>query len=272
MNEKLQYAKMLDIPVSTCNVTYKPPKKRWFKFKRKIKDEQVKEKLLEKINAENEEVSPVDTVEPLENLEQDVAPVVQPLGEEEVVQVDNEEPIVDTVSTVSVTERKLKKKTRIGVIGIQLCVIGALVATVFLTSAFYPGASIATFFGDVFGTAKEEAVLVYNDFSPVIANGSLKDGSVVVSGKASVYSPCNGTISEVTLLSNGKYAVTVTHSPVFSTVISGLDLIYGQASEEVVSNIPLGFVFSGDVAITFYNGDDMITDFSLETGTVVWAV
>ena len=43
MNEKLQYAEMLEIPVNTCNITYQPTKKRINKGKNFL--EEIKEKL-----------------------------------------------------------------------------------------------------------------------------------------------------------------------------------------------------------------------------------
>ena len=48
MNEKLQYASMLEIPVQSCNISYKPIKKKT-KKKKAVQDD-VKEKLLTKIN------------------------------------------------------------------------------------------------------------------------------------------------------------------------------------------------------------------------------
>ena len=54
MNEKLQYASMLEIPVSTCNVTYKPTKKRRFGRKKSAATEDVKKELLKKVNAISE--------------------------------------------------------------------------------------------------------------------------------------------------------------------------------------------------------------------------
>ena len=60
MNEKLQYATMLEIPVSTCNVTFRPTKKKRTKTKKQQNPEVVKEKLLSKINSEKEEPQNLD--------------------------------------------------------------------------------------------------------------------------------------------------------------------------------------------------------------------
>ena len=51
MNEKLQYAEMLEIPVNTCNITYKPPKKRKGRAKN-VDADKVKAELVDKINME----------------------------------------------------------------------------------------------------------------------------------------------------------------------------------------------------------------------------
>ena len=55
MNEKLQYASMLEIPVSTCTVSVKEQKKKGlFKKKKQQNTESVKEELIEKVNEEVE--------------------------------------------------------------------------------------------------------------------------------------------------------------------------------------------------------------------------
>ena len=54
MNEKLQYATMLEIPVNTCNVTFQPTKKRKTRRKKDVNPEAVKQQLMNKINAEEQ--------------------------------------------------------------------------------------------------------------------------------------------------------------------------------------------------------------------------
>ena len=53
MNEKLQYATMLEMPVSTSSVTALPKKRRFFKRKR-VNDELIKQELLKKVNQEQD--------------------------------------------------------------------------------------------------------------------------------------------------------------------------------------------------------------------------
>ena len=55
MNDKLQYASMLEIPVSTCNITVKESKKKRQKRKKNIAQEDVKDRLIGQINARSQE-------------------------------------------------------------------------------------------------------------------------------------------------------------------------------------------------------------------------
>ena len=75
MNEKLQYASMLEIPVNTCNVTYKPIKKRRLKRKKHPSSEEVKNELLKKVNAAAENAR--GTVFVLANVNPGVNPALE---------------------------------------------------------------------------------------------------------------------------------------------------------------------------------------------------
>jgi hypothetical protein len=106
MNEKLQYASMLEIPVNTCNVTVKTGKAR--KKKKKVDTEQVKSKLIQKVNSEVEDAK------------------FLPSANEEVFQdgakSDNE--WLEQEEKVSVTT---KKRKGFSVISAQIAVIGILI-------------------------------------------------------------------------------------------------------------------------------------------------
>ena len=132
MNEKLQYAEMLEIPVSSVNITYKPVKKK--KAKRK-KEEEVKQDLINMVN------SSVEVKEEGNNAEEIIIDKVEDLGNEII-----EQPSLSAVTTVKKKEKKKGSK----VIVVQLAVIGALIATIFLTSALLPSSGINTFINSVF--------------------------------------------------------------------------------------------------------------------------
>ena len=275
MNEKLQYASMLEIPVSTCNVTFKPAKKRRFGRKKKVDPEAVKEQLLNKINAEEQAVAEENSVEEVDT---NVDGLTDGVKEETV-----SEQIEDSVSTEYTAEvRPLKKqrgKFKISVIGVQLAIIGVLLATIFLTNALYTDSGINVFLRGVFGTDKSVSVddRIYADFSPVI---NLDDGSSVVlengvmtfSGSGSVYSPCDGKVSAISKDENGKFTLEITHNSNFKSVLTGVDYAYAGLNDTVYHNIPVGYVTAG--ATMCFTGSDgsVISDYQIVDDTVVWAV
>ena len=154
MNEKLQYASMLEMPVSTCSVSALP-KKRRFRKKKRVNDELVKQELLKKVNAEQDLTSEMvqdsaETLIPQEN-QLELASL-----EQEVAQ--NPIQIEQNTSNVYQSSRKHKKSPfKITVIGIQLVIIGVLVATILLTNALYENSGINVFLRGVFGVESSVA-------------------------------------------------------------------------------------------------------------------
>jgi hypothetical protein len=264
MNEKLQYASMLEIPVSTCSVTYAPVKKKKAKKKKKIDHEQVKQELLTKINQDAEEQNAMAYAD--YDAEQDSE------DEREL----SLEPVDETMETP-------KKATfKFSVVGLQLCIVGVLVAVIFLTNAFYPQSGINVFMRNVFDgeTASVEKVdeRTYQEFAPVIAlsdgfTAVMQDGKISVSGVGSVYAPCNGKITSISKGEDGKFSIEVSHSENFKTVLKGLDYAYANQNDQVYFNIPVGYVKQGAVEMCFTdNTGAMITDYQLADGSVVWSV
>ena len=286
MNEKLQYASMLEIPVSTCSVTFKPLKKKKFFKKKKVDHESVKKQLLDKINSQPLLLSST-TDQPQENqlvyendFEQDFSQDCVQEQEQNTLFEQNEICAYEdkTESVLSVNSAP-KKSFKVSIIGVQLAIIGALIATIFLTNAFYPTSGVNVFLRNVFGTqnAVQTDDRVYADFAPVInlSDGEMpviSDGVLSVSGKGSVYAPCDGTISAITKLENGKYDIEITHSENFKSVLTGIDFAYAGLNDKVYSNIPVGYVMAG-ATMCFKGVDDVvISDFQIIEDTVVWAV
>ena len=266
MNEKLSYAQMLDIPL-TSSVTLKPSKKRRFFRKKKVNVEEIKEAVIEKVNDDNTENSidaPMQTDTPVEEVEDRL--------EGEIVMGNGEEP------TSSVVTVKPKKKRKSRIIAIQLAVIGVLVAGIFLTNALIPGSGINVFLDQVFGGNEVKVdAREYTDFTPEIptamTNYVLEGGEILVRGESSVYSACNGVVSSVVEGEDGKFTVTIDHSEKFSTVISGLDYCYVARDGKVLKNVPVGYTKSGGAKLCFYSGDGTaIVGYVINDNTVVWAV
>lgn len=258
MNEKLQYASMLEIPVNTCNVTVRTGKAR--KKKKKVDDEQIKSKLISKVNAEVEETT---FIPKQEELVQEVIPEI-----EEIDKVQEEQ------------KNSPKKMKSFSVIGLQIAVIGILIATIFLTNAFYPKSGINVLLNEVFSIEQVDEIdtRTYKDFAPVLAVDDniqvvLDGGMITLTGKSSVYCPCDGKVSSVVKGEDGKFSITVEHNKNFSTVLSGLDNAFCAQGDSVFSNIPVGFIRNGGAQMCFYGAEgQMISDYQLQGSSVVWAV
>mgnify|MGYP003305801683 CR=1 FL=1 len=258
MNEKLQYASMLEIPVSTCTVSVKEQKKKGlFKKKKQQNTEAVKEELIEKVNEEVE--NPFSLL---------------PEEKEEKIQEQTE-------STVNIKQEKKQKgsKLKFSVIGLQLVIIGVLLATIFLTNAVYPDSGVNVFLRGMLGMEKEQMVdsRVYSDFAPVISlnEGSvtMQDGVMSFSGNDSVYAPCDGTVTSLEKGEDGKYTMEITHNANFKTVIGGLEYAYAGAGETIYYNIPVGYVGDGQTSMCFTNADgSIISNYTIVDNQVVWAV
>lgn len=263
MNEKLSYAEMLDIPV-TSTVTVTPAKKR-IKKRKKVDVEQVKETLIEKVNANEPKFEPTGE-EITEN-----APVNFEEGEV-VAKTDEEESLSTVVPT-----KKEPKKSKFNVIALQLSIIGALVIGIFLTNAFVPNSALNKLFNETLGGS---TVVVderlYTEFSPeLMANGTftLDDGVITIAEKSSVYSPVNGTVTAVLKGEDGLYTIEVEHSKNFSTIFSGLTHVFSEVGGKVLKNVPIGYTMGGDAKMTFYGENDAkIVNYTVTDNTVIWAV
>ena len=268
MNEKLQYATMLEIPVSTCNVTFKPTKKKRFSKKKKTDHESLKKELLSKINSEEVQAPASQEDFNLNN--------VQELSEEGLLNQTNLEE--STVSVHQKEKKRIKKPFKISIIGVQLTIIGILIATIFLTNAIYPDSGVNVFLRGVFGTESTYTdQRVYADFTPVInlSNGEtpvINEGVMTFSGEGSVYAPCDGKITAISKTEDGKFCMEITHSENFKSYLTGIDFAYAGVNDTVYRNIPVGYVTAG-ATMCFKGVDDvLISDYQIVDDTVVWAV
>lgn len=277
MNEKLQYAEMLEIPVNTCNITYQPTKKRVNKGKNFLED--IKEKLVKKVN--NEEMARVEN-----EVNQDEIKVEETILDSDKKHAQKcllEYGETEQTSTVSIKNGKEKKKRKISIIGVQIFVICALVATIFLTSALLPNSGINAFFAGVFKAETIETPetvdnRIYSDFTAVLPsskleNVTLTDGVMALNGEGSIYAPCSGTVTTLEKGDDGKFMLEITHNDNFKTVLSGVDHVYFEVGSKVLSTIPVGYVTSDDATACFYGSNgSMITDFTLAESGIIWAV
>lgn len=250
MNEKLEYAKMIDSTENTFNITYKPIKKRRLKKKRDL--DSVKRQVIDKVNSEVEDVT---------------------LGQN--IEEENTAPLENNVIIRKATDKK-KSGAKSVVLSVQLAVIGALIATIFLTNALNANSGINTFFRQMFAPSPVVSTdnRTYSDFVPTLAmdEHSISEGVITVSGEGSVYSTLDGKVKNVNFDSEtGKYSVEIYHSDNFTSVYSGLDYFYGTVGGEVYKTMPLGYSL-GQMEVCFMAMGEMITNYQIVDDSVVWEV
>lgn len=252
MEDKLSYANMLEIPVETCTIKNSTFTRKKAKPK-KINHEAVKEELLLKINSFEEE----KIEQPILDQEQDVS---SPVEKE---------------SNVTIRSKIFKKPFKLSVIGAQLMIIGALIVTILITNSVYPNSGLNVFMRGIFGNSAEQVVdqREYQEFSPVLNSDgdvSLKDGVMTITGEGSVYSSVSGKVTSVEKQADGTYTLTIAHSQKFSSVLTGLDMVYVNEGEQVYNTIPVGYV-DDSVSMCFKNQDgEIIDDYRVVEDSVVW--
>lgn len=286
---------MLEIPESTCNITIKRKKKKLFSMKKKPVED-AKDSLIGKINAENEiELSQEASEETgafsdgglMDVINEKQGEAVFPTEFDErsdsaLYRAPTEETFesVDENRTVNIKQAvKTKKKFRFGVVGVQLAVVGVLIATIFLTNAFVPNSGINEFINGVFGrtqTVTDERT--YRDFgvSLPVDDASLvtvSDGIMSVGGKGSVYSPCNGTIESAIKNEDGRFDLVIKHNENFRTEIKGLDYFYGTEGGVAYSTLPIGYTLGENATICFVGKDgEIIKGYDVTSGSLVWEI
>lgn len=244
MNEDLDYAQMLEIPVKTVNVV----KKRSLFPKRTKKETDLKEQVVESVNErESEAFDPSASYVAVEDISE--APP---------------QPIED-------------KKSTAGKIILAEAVTACLIAAgIFLTNIFVPNTVINTFMGSL--TAVEETEAAYTDFTLTSPVSELSDAEVAVSAagvitftdKTAVYPICDGEISSVTE-SDGLYTVKIAHTSTFSSVVTGLTDVYSSVGDDVAANLPFAYSSGeNEVSVSMYDGETLLNCYTLSGAVPVW--
>ncbi|MGN1372618.1 MAG: hypothetical protein ACI4VK_01065 [Candidatus Coproplasma sp.] len=244
ISEGLEYAQMLEIPVSTVNVV-----KRRSLFARKGKGQRdLKDDVIESVNGRMDGAGQSEST-PYTTYAEDVS-----------------EPVV--------TE---KKKDKLGVVIICEAVAACLIAAgIFLCNFFIPNTAINTFVGNL--TAIETKETSYKEFtltSPVSETSdatvsATAEGVLHFTEKTSVYPLCDGEIASISQ-TDGIYTVKIEHTSTFCSVVTGLDTVYAQVGEQVKGNLP--FAYSNgenEVRISMYDGETLLNCYTLTGAVPVW--
>lgn len=246
MND-LDYAKMIEIPVTTSEISVKKARK----FRRR-RPETLKRELIEKLNGEPaEEVKEGETAAEAETL-----------------------PFENTVEVITKKEerKRLKGKFKFDIVAAQVAVIVVLALTIMLTNIFWQDSGINTLVRSVFASGKTtEQDVTYKEFSPVVPNYSsatIDGGVMTFAAGGSIYSMCDGVVTNVAE-NAGKYDISLKFSPSFSAVISGAEYAYYGLGDSVYKSVPVCYS-SGEVKVYLYDNGKLLTDYTLDGGKIIW--
>lgn len=294
MNEEIEYAEMLEIPVSTVNVVRKTARRKKQKPQEELPVEEpeqnalspLKDSVIAQVNDRLNENEP-----PIQNAEEgslDFDPIpdridtVRLYSQEETNGFldglyHNEEENEGGMSALNSSSKRLRIT-----LGVEFAAACALCGAIFLTNVFMPNSAINTFFRSIASpneTAQTDT-RGYQDFtlSPVVSELSNAELSLSPAGILSftdaccVYSAADGKIAEITQNTDGSYLVKITYSNTFSGVINGLDQTYYAVGDEVKCNVPLGYTDGeGEVQVTMYSGGTLLNCFELtEENCLAW--
>lgn len=234
MKDGLDYAEMLGLEVSSCDVTIKPKK-----TKRK-KD--VIGDVIKKVNEPEKET----------NFDDDY----------------------QTIEIPEKTNKKKERKFRFDLVYAEGVAVFLLVVTILLTNIFWENSGINRIFKYAFGTSAPVADMRVNtSFNAKAPSGELdvkvEEGVMEYSGKGSLYPVCDGKVVSV-VEEDGKYTVTLKHSDVFKSVISGVDFVYADKGDDVFRYVPVCFVNGGTAKVYMYNSDVLVTNYIIEGGSIIW--
>ncbi len=239
MNEELDYAEMLEIPVSTVNVVKKKSL-----FKRRARpEEDLKEQVVDTVN---ERMGAYAGAEDYTDPPKPMNRVKLMGGENFVVMCE----------------------------AIAVCL---LAVGIFITNLFLPNSAINTFINSFTATAGTGTETPYTDFTLSSVTSELSDADVSLSGgvmsftaETSVYPVCDGEISSVASLSGG-YTVEIAHTSSFTSVITGLTTVYSVVGDSVKSNIPFAYSDgTATVKVSLYNDGVLISGYTLSGVVPVW--
>ena len=244
----MEYCKMLEMPVGTCDVVIKP-------VKRKRKN--VVDEVIQKVNNDAQE-------EKVEKPKKRTANAIKrhaPKKKKDVVQIVP----VDEQQSVTV------KKSGFDIISVQVVAIFALIVGIILTNIFWEDSGMNNLLRGVFGTSSSLGDASYTTFtatSPSKADEVVLENGVMKFSSGSAYSPCDGVVTSISE-NDGLYTITVSHSDTFTTVLSGLEYTYANVGDDVYKNIPVGYS-SNEITVSMFDSDSILTGYLLDGENIVW--
>lgn len=236
MKDGMDYAEMLGLDVASCDVTIKPRKSK--------KKKDVVGDVIKKVNEAEKDDEKVFFCEEFD--------------------VVNEQPK---------SNKKKIKDFKFDLVYVEGVVVFVLVVGILLTNIFWENSGINSLFKKAFGTEIATDLRANTGFNAKAPSGemevNLADGVMEYSGKGSLYPVCDGEVLSV-VEEDGKYTVTLKHSDVFKSVITGVDFVYADKGDDVFKYIPVCFVNGGTAKVYMYNSDVLVTNYTVEGDSIVW--
>lgn len=249
MSEEIDYAEMLEIPVSTVNVVKKKSRKRREDIRERVIDD-----VNERLNDESEEDGRIAESTVIEG---------------------------EPIKNGNFFSFGSDKKSSIILIA-EFAAACLLCTAIFLTNIFMTDSAINTFLGGLFESNEVKADnrsyseftlnSIVGDKADIIVNVSA-GGVMSFTGECFVYPVCSGKVSSVTKERDGeKYTVSITHSDSFESIVTGLDVCYYAVGENVKGNIPLGYSDGEtEINVMLYDNDSLLNCYSVADGnSLAW--
>ena len=249
MNEELDYAEMLEIPVSTVNVV---KKKSLFKRKAKQEPAPVQEDLKERVvESVNERVGAYVYSEDLS---------------------DPPKPVKTKGKAAAIRQNTKGGK----IVFAEAIAVAVIAIAIFVTNLLLPNTVINTFLNSFSASTEPEPAYTEFKLSSVVSDFSEAEVSVTDSGvlyftaEGSVYPVCAGKVKSVSQ-ENGVYTIEVAHTSTFTSVITGLTNVYSAVGTAVKANIPVGYSDGeSEVRVSMYDNETLLNCYTLSGAVPVW--
>lgn len=246
MNEELDYAEMLEIPVNTVNVVKKKSI-----FKRK--------------GAKNQP-------QPQEDLKDRVVKSVNERVGAYVYSEDLSDPPKPEKKSAALGKKSGGSK----VVFIEAIAVALIAISIFVTNLLLPNTVINTFLSSFTTKTAEEPAYSQFTLSPVVSDFSEAEVTVSENGvlsftaEGSVYPICEGKVAAVTG-ENGLYTVEIAHTSTFKSVITGLTNVYSAVGTKVAGNVPVGYSDgAAEVRVSMYDNGTLLNCYGLSGEVPVW--
>ncbi len=241
--QDLDYAEMLEIPVSTVTVT---KKKSFFRRKEQPRDD-LKERVVSSVNER-------------------VGAYVE--GED----------LSDPPKKQSEKSLRFGKDRESAVLFGEIAAVCLIAMAIFLTNIFMPNSAINTFISSLVNPAEEVVEPDYSQLtlSSVVGVNSQADvvmsddGILSFTAEGTVYPVCDGTVASV-VAQNDTYIVKIAHTSNFSSVVTGLTNVYQSVGDKVYGNLPFAYSNGqGEVTVSLFDGEELISGVTLSGTVPVW--